>query len=76
MTEVKKGILIYDNTQERYDIRYGIEEYHGGLHCGECFEVFINGEWKQTRIEYSWKSNEWYLVGIKNISLNGLEVRL
>lgn len=72
--QLKEGVLIYDQLSERYDIRYGQEEYYGGLHCGDCFEVLIRDEWKPTRIEMS---KEWYLVGIdKDISLSGLKVRI
>jgi hypothetical protein len=71
------GILVYDYRQERYDIRFGLEEYYGGLHCGDCFNVKINKEWVPTRIELRWSNKAWYLVGIdKNISLDGLMVRL
>lgn len=34
---MKEGVLVYDERQERIDIRFGLEEYYGGLHCGECF---------------------------------------
>ncbi len=69
---MREGILIYDYETERYDIRFGLEDYYGGLHCGECFDVFINGAWKSTRIEFS---NDWYLVSIKT-DLQGLRVRI
>ncbi len=44
-----------------------------GLHCGECFDVFVRGKWKPTRIEYG---DNWYLVGIRAEDLNGLRVRI
>ncbi|MBT9750854.1 hypothetical protein GPK80_01940 [Coprococcus comes] len=47
--------------------------YYGGLHCGECFDVFVRGKWKPTRIEYG---DNWYLVGIRAEDLNGLRVRI
>ena len=37
MSEKRIGTLIYDPAMGRYDIRFGIESYYGGLHCGECF---------------------------------------
>lgn len=43
------------------------------LHCGECFDVFVRGKWKPTRIEYG---DNWYLVGIRAEDLNGLRVRI
>lgn len=33
------------------DIRFGLEEYYGGLHCGEGMEVMVDGNWIPTRIE-------------------------
>lgn len=70
---MKEGKLIYDKMAGRYDVCFSLEDYYGGLHCGECFEVKINGKWKKTRIE---KSGEWYLVGINTSTLLGLEVRI
>lgn len=48
-------------------------DYYGGLHCGECFDVFTGGKWKPTRIEMG---ENWYLVGIRADDLNGLQVRI
>lgn len=70
---MKEGVLVFDKSTGRYDIRFNIDEYYGGLHCGDCFEVLINNEWKPTCIEMS---NEWYLVGIKTTNLLGLRVRI
>ena len=39
----KTGALIFDETADRYDIRFDIADYYGGLHCGECFDVFTGG---------------------------------
>ena len=36
----KTGALIFDEQTDRYDIRFDIADYYGGLHCGECFDVF------------------------------------
>ena len=49
----KTGALIFDEQTDRYDIRFDIADYYGGLHCGECFDVFTGGKWKPTRIEMS-----------------------
>ena len=57
------------------DIRFDIADYYGGLHCGECFDVFTGGKWRPTRIEMS-AAQEWYLVGIRAEDLNGLRVRI
>ena len=66
----KTGALIFDEQTDRYDIRFDIADYYGGLHCGECFDVFTGGKWKPTRIEMS-AAQEWYLVGIRAEDLNG-----
>lgn len=71
---MKEGVLVYDARQERMDIRFSLEEFYGGLHCGQCFDVWIKDSWIATRIEFG---SDWYLVGIdKSISLNELKVRM
>ena len=72
---MRQGVLIYDSRSERMDIRFGMEEYYGGLHCGESMEVFVKNQWRPTRIEMSFEG-DWYLVGIKTDSLVGLRVRV
>lgn len=69
----KTGYLVYDYRTNRYDIYFGGEEFYGGLHCGDSFQVKINNEWVETRIELS--QGKWYLVGIPIDSLYGLEVK-
>lgn len=46
------------------------------LHCGECFELFHNGEWKSVRIEMA--DFGWYLVGLsgKAMHYDGSKARL
>ena len=48
---MKQGALIFDEQTDRYDIRFDLADYYGGLHCGECFDVLAGGRWKPTRIE-------------------------
>ncbi|MCI7780614.1 MAG: DUF5348 domain-containing protein [Bacteroidales bacterium] len=55
------------------DIRFGLADYYGGLHCGECFDVIVGNHWKPTRIEMD---ESWYLVGIRTDNLIGLRVRI
>ena len=69
---MKKGILIYDSSTNRFDVLYEEGNSYGGLHCGTAMEVLINDEWIPTRIEYG---NDWYLVGVQKESLPGLQVR-
>ena len=46
MMTQKTGALIFDETADRYDIRFDINDYYGGLHCGDCMEVFVRGKWE------------------------------
>ena len=69
------GSLVYDERSGRMDIRFGLEEYYGGLHCGTGMEVMLDGKWVRTRIEMNINS-KWYLVGIDEDSLVGLIVRI
>jgi len=34
----KTGALIFDETADRYDIRFDLNDYYGGLHCGDCLK--------------------------------------
>lgn len=47
---MRQGVLIYDQDTDRMDIRFGLEDYYGGLHCGETMEVFVKNKWIPTRI--------------------------
>lgn len=74
----KTGKLGYNYDEKRMGILDRMDLWADtGLHCGETFEVFINGEWVADRIEYSSKSKEWYLVYNKltGDELEGLKVR-
>ena len=55
------------------DIRFGIESYYGGLHCGDCFDVKVRDVWIPVRIEMD---ENWYLVGLSKTRLGGLTVRM
>ena len=59
MAQKMTGALVFDERTDRYDIRFDLNSYYGGLHCGECFDVFVRGKWKPTRIEYG---DNWYLL--------------
>ena len=67
MAQKMTGALVFDERTDRYDIRFDLNSYYGGLHCGECFDVFVRGKWKPTRIEYG---DNWYLVGKPHRSRN------
>ncbi|MGN0591401.1 DUF5348 domain-containing protein [Ruminococcus sp.] len=70
---MRKGVLVPQRETGRLDIRFSPTEYYGGLHCGETFEVQINGKWIPTRIEMG---ITWYLVGVPIEDLIGLIVRI
>ena len=73
----QEGVLVYAFGSGRYDIQFSLEEYYGGLNCGECFDIYINRQWKPVRIEYCHKDQDWYLVGVsRDIGLQGLKVRV
>ena len=42
MSEHREGTLFYDTETGRYDIRFDLESFYGGLHCGECFDVLLS----------------------------------
>lgn len=70
---MKIGTLVLQRDIGRMDIRFSLNDYYGGLHCGETFDVKINGRWIPTRIEMG---NDWYLVGVDTDDLVGLIVRI
>ena len=70
---MKIGTLVLQRDIGRMDIRFSLNDYYGGLHCGETLDVTINGRWVSTRIEMG---NDWYLVGIDTDDLVGLIVRI
>ena len=71
---MKQGTLIFDEYRDRYDIRFDLKDYLGGLYPGDQLEVFAYGKWKKTEIAIN-KSDEWYLKGIRG-ELNELRVRI
>lgn len=73
MMRKRQGTLIYSEKTGRFNIRFDLNDYYGGLHCGECMDVMIDGRWKPTRIEYA---DDWYLVGVVTESLEGLIVQI
>ena len=71
----KQGALIFDERTDRYNIHFDLADYYGGVHRGDCFDVFVGGKWKPTRMEMN-PAQEWYLAGIRAKDLNGLRVRI
>ena len=73
MSNKTEGTLFFDPESGRYDIRFGMDSFYGGLHCGECFEVKVNNTLVPVRIEMG---DDWYLVGLPVAKLSGLTVRM
>lgn len=73
---MKQGTLYYDKECGRYNFDYIDEDGHKrdyeGIHCGEVFEFQLNSVWVPARVEMS---EDWYLVGLPGLKLDGLEVR-
>lgn len=77
-------ILGYNSSLKRYGVLDFDLWVKGkeGLNCGQCFEIFINGEWVKDRLEIK-NNNTWYLVDHPQIcgtgdyrdSLEGLKIR-
>ena len=70
---MKQGTLVMDTNTGRMDIRFGLDEYYGGLHCVTTMDVQLNGKWVPTRIEMA---DDWYLVGVRTDNIAGLTVRI
>jgi hypothetical protein len=61
---------------DRDEGRFTLNGRH--LHCGDCFDAWVRGEWVQTRIEHSGSSEHshgWYLITHPNTPLQDLLVR-
>lgn len=70
------GWLSYNSDNDRMGILDKMDLWaDDGLHCGECFEVFLNDEWVADRLELS--QGKWYLVylKLKDNELEGLKIR-
>jgi len=74
---MREGRMYYKEESDRYDIFFTDDcNRYGGLSCGTVFEIYIHGEWLPTRIEYSARKEDWYLVGVDVDNLKGLVVRI
>lgn len=72
---MRQGVLIYNKETERIHIRFDLDDYSNGLHCGDCMDVMIHGRWKPTRLEMDFQQH-WQLVGVPTFDLVGLRVRI
>ena len=55
--DMRQGALTLDAQTGRMDIRFDLENYYGGLQCGERLDILINGEWYQPELK-------WEMAGI------------
>ena len=56
MSEKREGALFYDKESGRYDIRFGLDSFYGGLHCGDCFDFAMHPEEAASGRFCSWKN--------------------
>ena len=63
--ELIEGRLGYNSQNDRYGLLVCDLWENEGLHCGECLQVKIDGEWIDTRMEMDWSTGQgvWYLAG-------------
>lgn len=69
----RQGVLVLSTSTGRMDIRFGLDDFYGGLHCGTQMEALVNGQWIPTRIEMA---DDWFLVGVNTKNIAGLTVRI
>jgi len=55
------GELIYAPDLDRLDIKTEYGNGIGGLCCGSCIEVWLDGAWQPCRVEYG---HDWVLHGL------------
>ncbi len=55
-------LLVYNEETQRYN----------NLHCGECFKIKLENEWKTVRIEID--RNGWYLIDENSNRINCKDV--
>lgn len=73
-----EGILVFNQQEERYQLRLGLQDYSRCFRCGDPLEVEVDGEWVESAMEMKWADggNQWYLVGIRTDRLDGLKARI
>ena len=51
------GRLIWNH--DRPDIAFDTGALYGGLHCGDCFQCWVDERWLNVRLEYA---HDWVLL--------------
>ncbi len=72
--DIKDNVLYYNEELGRIDVLLDGES-NGGFHCGDIVDVFLDGKWVQTTIEFDGALKEWYLSGY-SVELEGLMVKV
>ena len=72
MSEKREGALFYDKESGRYDIRFGLDSYYGGLHCRDGFEMKVDNACVPVRTEMS---DEWFFAELPRMRIAGQIVR-
>lgn len=72
--QMREGILIPSTSGDRIDVRFGREDYYGGLSDGESMDVWMDDHWMKTRLVNA--HSGWTLVGVKTDIIFGLKVRI
>jgi hypothetical protein len=58
------GRFYFDAGSGRMGIIYrDDEEDDRELHCGDTFQIEVNNEWRDVRIEHA---RDWYLIGLRS----------
>jgi hypothetical protein len=71
--DIKKGVLQYDCADQRWQIFSEDRDSTHELHCGDTFQVCVDGHWFDTRIEHNGKG---YYLMTRGLQLCvGLEAR-
>lgn len=54
-----EGILIYNRELSRPDLALSEGSLLGGLHCGDCLTLWVDGHWQAIRLELD---RDWYII--------------
>lgn len=69
----RQGAVVEDAETGILDIRFGLNEYYGGLHCNDNLQVLVDDDWIPTKLEMN---AGWHFTGIETDNLLGLTVRI
>lgn len=60
-----EGRLGYNAQNDRYGLLVCDLWENTGFHCGECLQIYVEGEWMDTSMEMDWSTGKgvWYLTG-------------